>query len=143
VTATTTGSIPPAWRAAGRPAMRWLRQPRLRLINQEVFVDGNGLQIARVTTRTMLIRFPPWLPDLDDDLRERNDGQPPLLDVLDLERAVAQLRALGMDVGPIVKDGWDGLAEIEIPGEGRFRLVGPLRPGAEFAIERVRGEPSV
>ena len=130
-------------RASGfrnRSAMRWHRQRRIPLLSEQVFADAQGLQIVRVRSRAIVVRLPPWLPDLDENLVERNDGQPPLLEVLDLDRAVRGLRAIGLAVGDIREDGWEGLAELEIPDIGCFRLVGTWLPGWADELERMRRE---
>ncbi|HEY4227780.1 MAG TPA: hypothetical protein VGM49_05540 [Candidatus Limnocylindrales bacterium] len=122
--------------------MRWHRQLRLPLISEQVFADAGGLQFVRVRADTTLVRLPPWLPDLDRDLIERDDGQAPLLEVLDLGRAANQLRGLGIAIGAIQEDGSEALVPIEFPGIGRFRLVGSWLPGWEEEFARIRRERS-
>jgi hypothetical protein len=122
--------------------MRWHRQVRLPLVLEQVFADAGGLQFVRIRADTTLVRLPPWLPDLDADLVERNDGQAPLVEVLDIGRAAHQLIGLGIDVGALQEDGSEALVPIEFPGIGPFRLVGSWLPGWEEELARIRRERS-
>lgn len=118
--------------------MRWHRTRRLPLLREEVFADAEGLQIVRARSNAFVVRFPRWLPDLDENLVERNDGQPPFLEVLDLDRAVRRLRELGFAVGDIVEGDWEGIAMVLLPNIGTFRLIGPWLPGWAEELDRIR-----
>lgn len=76
-----------------------------------------------------MIRLPPVLPDLDENLKPQNADQPPLVEVVDLDRAIRRLSALGLEVGPIEEEGWEAIARLTIPELGTFRLIGPWLPG--------------
>jgi hypothetical protein len=118
------------------PKMEWHRAREVQLVRQDAFADAAGLHIVRVRAATTLVRLPPWLSDLDEDLNERDDGQPPLVEVLDIHRAVRGLRDLGYAVGEITEDGWEGLATITLPNIGTFRLVGTWLPGWDDELDR-------
>ena len=109
--------------------MSWARARRRRLITEEAFADAAGLQLTRVSSRATLLRLPPVLPDLDEDLQPQNQDEPPLVEVADLARAVRRLTALGVEVGPIEEEGWEAIARIDVPNIGTFRLIGPWLPG--------------
>jgi hypothetical protein len=120
--------------------MTWPRPRRRRLVTEEVFADAAGLQLIRVNASATLVRLPPVLPDLDVDFQPQNEGEPPLVEVADLERAVRRLTALGFDVGPIEELGWEAVARLTVPSIGTFRLIGPWLPGwppKEVAIDRI------
>ena len=110
-------------------AITWHRPRRRRLVGEDVFADAAGLQLIKVTANATLIRLPPVLPDLDENLQPQNQDEPPLVEVADLERAVRRLTALGIDVGPIEDEGWEAIARVSVPNIGTFRLIGPWLPG--------------
>jgi len=109
--------------------MRWHRRTLWRPIREQVFADLQGLQVAEVRARAVVVRLPPALPEFDEDLNRMPEVGPPLVEVADLQRATERLRAFGFEVGSIEEDGWEGIADLEIPGIGSFRLVGPWLPG--------------
>lgn len=109
--------------------MCWHRRALRRPVREQVFADPDGLQVMQVRARALVVRLPPALPDYDEDLNRRPEIQPPLVEVADLQRATERLRALGFQVGPIEEDGWEGIAALDIPGIGSFRLVGPWLAG--------------
>ena len=88
-----------------------------------------GLQVIRIRAEAMVVRLPPALADLDENFERRNDDLPPLVEVADLKRAMRQLAALGFEVGPMVEEDWEALADLWVPNIGAFRLIGPWLRG--------------
>jgi len=109
--------------------MRWHRPTLQRPVREEVFADVQGLQVVQVRAHALVVRLPDALPEYDEDLNRLPEVEPPLVEVADLHRATERLRSFGFDVGAIEEDGWEGIAALDIPGIGSFRLVGPWLPG--------------
>lgn len=116
--------------------MRWHRGTLRRPAREQVFADLHGLQVVEVRARALVVRLPDALPEYDENLNRLPEVEPPLVEVADLHRATERLRAFGFEVGVIEEDGWEGIADLRIPGIGSFRLVGPWLPGWAEELRR-------